>query len=59
MDLPTLQVKPKPRTTRWGVLSLVAFGCFALVAIVHSWVRHVATQTFTPSVPHRPLWWRL
>ena len=57
MDLPTLQVKPKPEPRtgpRWGVLSLVAFGCFALVAIVHSWVRHVATQTFTPSVPPPP-----
>ncbi|HCH66209.1 MAG: hypothetical protein CL927_05130 [Deltaproteobacteria bacterium] len=56
-ELPALQVKPKiePRTgPRWGMMALVAFGSFALVGIVHSWVRHVATQTFTPSVQAKP-----
>ena len=53
LDLPVLKV-PTPAGPRigprWGMLALVALGAFGLVGAVHSWVRHVAGQTFVPPV---------
>jgi hypothetical protein len=56
MELPALQVKPKPEPRtgpRWQMLVLVGFVAFALVGVVHAWVRYVATQTFVPRLPPR------
>lgn len=53
-DLPVLQVpsRPEPRTggPRFGLLALVGFVCFGLVGIVNGYVRHVAGQTYVPSL---------
>ena len=54
MELPALQVKPKPEPRsgpRWGMLVLVGFVAFGLVGAVNAWVRHVASQTFAPRPP--------
>jgi hypothetical protein len=51
LNLPSIKVptKTEPRSGhRWGILALVAFLVFGLVGVVNAWVRHVATQTFTP-----------
>jgi hypothetical protein len=56
LELPALQARPRvePKTgPRWGSLVLVACVCFGLVGIVNAWVRHVATQDFTPRLPSK------
>ncbi len=56
LDLPALQARPRvePKTgPRWGALALVAFVAFGLVGLVNAWVRHVATQDFTPRLPSK------